>query len=70
VEISDRVMREPASAVVLLPILVIAIRSVRAPEARHGLAAIVTAIEHVPPLEVEVKRLLPELQLDPIGAAG
>jgi hypothetical protein len=69
-EISDRVMREPASAMVLLPILVIAIRSVRAPEARHGLAAIVTAIEHVPPIEVEVKRLLPELQLDPMGAAG
>jgi hypothetical protein len=68
-EISDRVMREPQSATTLLPVLVLAIRSVRAPEARHSLAALVTAIDHLPALEAEVKRALPEMQLDPAGAA-
>jgi len=69
-QISDRIVREPQSAKTLLPVLIIAIRSVRPPEARHGLAAIVSAVECVPSLVDEVKRQLPELQLDPVGAAG
>jgi hypothetical protein len=68
-QISDRVVREPNQGATLLPVLVIAIRSVRAPEARHGLAAIVSAIERVPSLEADVKRQLPELQFDLSGAA-
>ena len=67
-QISDRVIREPQSARTLLPILTIAIRSVRPPEARHGLAAIVTAVDRIPSLADEVKRHLPELQLDLLGA--
>jgi hypothetical protein len=63
-QISDRVLREPRSAETLLPVLVIAIRSVRPPEARHGLAAIVTAVDRVPALARLVQRELPELQME------
>ncbi len=66
-QISDQIMREPASATGLLPILVIAIRSVRSPEARHGLAAIVSAVEHVPSLETQLAAQLPELRLHANG---
>jgi len=68
-QISDRIAREPQSARTLFPVLVIAIRSVRPPEARHGLAAIVSAVERVPALADDVKRQLPELQLDLAGAS-
>jgi len=68
-QISDRISREPQSAKTLLPILVIAIRSVRPPEARHGLSAIVSAIDRIPSLEPDVKQQLPELQLD-LAATG
>lgn len=68
-QISDQIVREPASAVTLLPILSIALRSVRGPEARHGLAAIVSAVERHPELTPLVRTRLPELQLDPIGGA-
>jgi hypothetical protein len=63
-QISDRIIREPQHAKVLLPVLAIAIRSVRPPEARHGLAAIVTAVERIPTLTDDVRRDLPELQLE------
>jgi len=62
-------LREPETAHVLLPVLVVAIRSVREPEARHGLAAVVSAVEHQPSLIDTVKRLLPELQFDLAGVA-
>ena len=67
-EISNQVIRDPQTLATLLPVLVIALRSVRAPEARHGLAAVVTAVEHVPDLSGAVKQQLPELQLDAVGA--
>ena len=54
----------PETLPTLLPILTIAIRSVRAPEARHGLAAIVSAIEQIPQSAKAVQQQLPELQLD------
>lgn len=69
-QISRRVTEEPASAVVLLPVLAVAIRSVRAPEARHGLAAVVAAVERAPELAEPVSRHLPELRLDPAGVGG
>lgn len=68
-QISDRAMADATNAKSILPILVIAIRSVRQPEVRHGLAAIVTILERSPELRDEVKRLLPELELDAVGAA-
>jgi hypothetical protein len=66
-QISDRVVAEPQSAKLLLPVLTIAIRSVRPPEARHGLAAIVQAVERIPSLADEVRMQLPELNLEPAG---
>lgn len=68
-QISDRIVREPQSAKTLLPVLTIAIRSVRSPEARHGLAAIVFAVDRIPALADDVRRQLPELQLDLAEAA-
>jgi hypothetical protein len=41
----------------------VAIRSVRGPEARHGLAAIVAAVDARPDLEPLLKKHLPELSL-------
>ncbi len=63
---SDAVVREPAHAAVLLPVLAMAIRSVRVPEARVGLSAIVTAVERQPGLAAEAERCLPELVLEPV----
>jgi hypothetical protein len=67
---SDRVIREPQHAGTLLPVLAIAIRSVRDPEARHGVAAAVAAVEHAPALAADVERYLPELQLSAAAATG
>jgi hypothetical protein len=64
-QVSDAVRSDPASADVLMPVLAAAIRSVRAPEARAGLAAIVSAVGERPELEAIVARALPELQLMP-----
>lgn len=68
-QISDAVRKDPASAERLLPVLTVAIRSVRVPEARAGLAAIVSAVDARPELADLVARQLPELQLRPEEAA-
>ena len=68
-QISDAVRTDPSSAPRLLPVLAVAIRSVRLPEARTGLAAVVMAIEAKPELAEMVGRYLPELQLTPQEAA-
>ncbi len=66
-QVSDAVAKSPANAIALLPVLAVAIRSVRPPEARTGLSAIVSAVERSPALAADVGRFLPELQL-PVGA--
>lgn len=68
-QISDRITAQPQTASTLLPVLAVAIRSVRAPEARHGLAAVISAVEAIPSLADSVRQYLPELQLDLAGAA-
>ena len=68
-QISDAVQAHPESAEVLLPVLAVAIRSVRAPEARTGLAAVVSVAEARPELSEFITRVLPELDLQPQGAA-
>ncbi|HEX8912506.1 MAG TPA: hypothetical protein VF796_09105 [Humisphaera sp.] len=62
-QIADAVARHPDRAADLLPVLAVAIRSVRAPEARAGLAAVVSAVTARPELEPAVRRELPELEL-------
>lgn len=69
-QMSDRIAREPQTLATLLPILTIALRSVRMAEARHGLAAIVSAVERIPQLAPDVKRQIPELEIDLAGVGS
>jgi hypothetical protein len=56
---------KPERADTLLPIIVTAVRSIRGPERTAGLAAAVTLVERNPDLMEKVRRLLPELVIDP-----
>jgi len=69
-QVSDAIRVEPQSTRTLLPVLVVAIRSVRPAEARAGLAALVTAIEAQADLEPLVREALPELVLEAEGVGG
>jgi len=62
-QISAAIQSDPARAEPLLPVLAVAIRSVRLPEVRTGLSAIVTAVRTHPALADAVAKHLPELQL-------
>jgi len=62
-QIARAINEHPASVESLLPVLAVAARSVRGPEARAGLAAIVGMVEAQPQLAEIVRRLLPELNL-------
>lgn len=64
-QISDAVRQNPDAAADLLPVLAVAIRSVRPPEARAGLAAVVAAVEARPAIAPLVAVVLPELDLAP-----
>jgi hypothetical protein len=64
-QISRAAEENPGSIEMLLPVLAVAIRSVRPPEARGGLAAIVGAVEARPELATVVERVIPELVLSP-----
>jgi hypothetical protein len=68
-QISDALRADPASAEPLLPILAVAMRSVRAPESRAGVAALVSALDARPDLAPLVARYLPTLQLIGEGCA-
>jgi hypothetical protein len=71
-QVSEALRGHPDRAEELVPVIVAAIRSVRLPEARGGLAAIVGAVEARPELRNFVARTLPELKLDvpqKVGAA-
>lgn len=63
-QISRAIREHPEDAERLLPVLAVAIRSVRLPEARVGLSAIVSAVDARPELEAVVSRYLPELKLN------
>lgn len=49
----------------LLPVLVATVRSIRGPEARAALAAVMALLSHRPELEAAVTTALPELKLRP-----
>lgn len=63
-QIAARVARKPAEAESLLPLLGIALRSVRAPERRSALGAVASAALREPSLGRAIARVLPELELD------
>ncbi|MHB1562203.1 MAG: hypothetical protein ACYC61_32550 [Isosphaeraceae bacterium] len=61
-QVADRLGRRPDEAALLLPMLAVALRSVRAPERRSALAAVVRLVETRPEAEPIVRQWLPELQ--------
>ena len=67
-QIAHAILQNPASCDSLLPVLVVAVRSVRGPEARAGLAAVMSVIEALPPLAGAVRKFLPELKIEEVAA--
>ena len=61
-QIADAISDEPTRAASLLPVLAVAIRSVRGPEMRAGLAAVMSLIARRPELAARVREKLPELR--------
>ncbi len=61
-QVVRRLVRCPEEAPHLLPLLAVALRSVRGPEWRAGLAGLVGAVEHNPALRPLVERAFPELK--------
>jgi hypothetical protein len=64
-QISQAIAEQPDRAARLVPVLAVAIRSVRPPEARAGLSAILSAVSARPELEATLARCIPELRLLP-----
>lgn len=63
-QLSDAIATHPDAAADLIPVLAIALRSVRAPEASHALAALIAALGKNPVLAADLERHLPELKLE------
>jgi hypothetical protein len=62
-QMARRLERHPEDAGQLLPIFAVALRSVRGPEWRAGLAGVVQLVERCPTIEPGVRGAFPELQL-------
>ncbi len=62
-QIGDAIRENPARAERLLPVLAVAVRSVRPAEARAGLASLVAAAERCPELIASIQKHIPELRL-------
>lgn len=60
-QVVNRLARHTSEAPVLLPILSTALRSIRGPEWRAGLAAVMALVERSPDLEPLVRQSFPEL---------
>ncbi len=69
-QISRALIDTPTRAEMLLPIIAVAIRSVRPAEARVGLAAVVHAVERDSALTEAAGRAIPELQFVSAGASA
>lgn len=63
-QIATRLARHPAEADSLVPLLAIALRSVRAPERRAALAAVASAALREPSVARAIDRLVPELRIE------
>jgi hypothetical protein len=68
-QISRAIVEQPDQAEQLVPVLAVSIRSVRPPEARGGLSAILSAVSARPELEPTLARWIPELRLSATGVA-
>ncbi len=67
-QIAHAIVENPARSDALLPVLAVAVRSVRGPEARAGLAAVVSVVEAQPQLADAVRRYLPEIKFAEVAA--
>lgn len=67
-QIGQAMVADPACTESLLPVLAVAVRSVRPPEARAGLAAVMSALESRPELAEAIHRFLPELKWSEVPA--
>jgi hypothetical protein len=68
-QISQALADHPEQADQLIPVVAVAIRSVRLPEARMGLSAILSAVAIRPELESMLGQAIPELRLLPAEVA-
>jgi hypothetical protein len=64
-QIAAAIERDPARAPQLIPLLAVAARSIRAPEFRAGLAAVVRTATRRPDVADQITRHFPELKLAP-----
>jgi hypothetical protein len=62
-QVARRVVAHPTEAEQLVPLLALALRSVRPPERRNALAALAQAAFQLPALRAQVARSIPELKL-------
>jgi hypothetical protein len=67
-QISQAIVENPQRVDTLLPVLAVAVRSVRGPESRAGLAAVVSLTEAQPQLAEAVRRHLPEMKFAEVAA--
>lgn len=69
-QIGDAIRENPARAARLLPVLAVAVRSVRPAEARAGLASLVSTAVKCPELIEAIQKHLPELKLNGLKLNG
>jgi hypothetical protein len=62
-QLAQSIAERPERAELLLPVLAVAVRSVRLPELRAGLSALVTAVEKRPELAPLIEKFLPEVKI-------
>jgi hypothetical protein len=67
-QIAHAILKNPANSDSLLPVLAVAVRSVRGPEARAGLAAVMSLVDASPQLAEAVRKSLPELKIEEVAA--
>jgi hypothetical protein len=67
-QLVQRLDRRPGEAEQLLPIMSVALRSLRGPEFRAGLVGVVNAVRRHPEMAALVTKIFPELQLYPENA--
>ncbi len=66
-QMAEAIEKSPARTQSLLPVLALALRSIRGPEMREALAAIVQVSETRPELAPAINKHLPEVSIVPIG---
>jgi hypothetical protein len=64
-QIADALVARPERVHDLLPVLVAAVRSIRGPEQRAALAAVMRVVDQRPELTLEIEGKLPELAFQP-----